>query len=261
MEDSAKLLANSTKHYTFISSIGVYQDLHQQNIDESYPVAKLENEQKEEITDKTYGALKAACEQVVQHYFPNQYLVIRPGLIVGPGDPTGRFSYWPLRVKEGGEILAPASPTQLLQFIDVRDLAKWIVTLVERQAIGIYNATGPTQPISFEQMLQACQSISNNKSSFTWVSEDFLIQNQVQDWTELPLWLSSKRKMSGLLNANIDQALQAGLTFCPLSDTLQAIITWDEKNKRGQIGLDPEKEKKLLVLWKQNKSASHSLSE
>jgi len=254
VRDSSKLLANSTKHYTFISTIGVYQDFHKQNIDESYPVAKLDDEKNEEITEKTYGALKAACEEVIQNYFPNNCLIIRSGLIVGPLDPTDRFSYWPIRIGEGGEILAPGSPTQLLQFIDVRDLAKWIVAMVEQQAIGTYNVTGPSTPLNFEQLLQSCQRISNKNASITWVSEDFLINHQVQDWVELPLWLSYKRHMPGFLNVNINKALQAGLTFRPLHETLSAIIAWDKSrgSKKGQIGLNPEKEKSLLNLCKQN---------
>jgi 2'-hydroxyisoflavone reductase len=249
--DSSKILADSTKHYTFISSVGVYQDFHQQQIDESYPVAKLEDEKNEEITEKTYAGLKAACEKIVSEYFPNSCLIIRPGLIVGPLDPTERFTYWPLRVKEGGEILAPASPDKLLQFIDVRDLVKWIVAMIEQKAVGIYNATGPEAPVTFEQVLRTCQS--DKDSSITWVGEDFLIKHHIQDWTEIPLWLSSKRNMPGFLNVSIDKALQAGLTFRPLFETVNAIIDWDKirGSKSGKIGLNPEKEQALLKQWKE----------
>ncbi len=260
VRDSSSLLSNSTKHYTFISTIGVYQDFYTQNIDESYPVAKLDNEKDEEITEKTYGALKATCEKIIQHYFLNHCLIIRPGLIVGPLDPTERFSYWPIRVIKGGEILAPGSPNQLIQFIDVRDLAKWIVTMVEHQTTGTYNATGPATPLSFEQFLKVCQRSSDNSSSLTWVSEDFLIKHQIQDWVELPLWLSYKRNMPGFLNVNINKARQAGLSFRPLSETLSAIIAWDTRreSKKGQIGLNPEKEQTLLNLWKQNIQIQYS---
>lgn len=228
VRDSSEILAHSIKHYTFISSVGVYQDFYQQKINESYRLAKLEDEKNEEITEKSYAGLKAACEKIVSDYFPGNCLIIRPGLIVGPLDPTERFSYWPIRVKEGGEILAPASPDQLLQFIDVRDLAKWIVTMIEQKAAGIYNATGPEVPVTFEQVLQACQQASAKDSFLTWVEEDFLIKHQIQDWTELPLWLSSKRNMPGFLNVSIDKALQAGLAFRSLSETVNAIISWDQ---------------------------------
>ncbi len=248
VEQSSKLLAGSVKHYTFISTIGVYKDFHQQKIDESYPTAQLDDEKTEIITEKTEGALKAACEKVVLNDFPNRCLIIRPGLIVGPLDPTGRFSYWPLRVAKGGEILAPGSPSQLLQFIDVRDLAKWIVAMVQQQAAGTYNATGPVLPLSFEQLLQTCQKVSSSDCNFTWVSEDFLIKHQVQDWTEIPLWLSYQRNKPGFLNINIDKAVQAGLTFRPLDETIRAILE-EDRVSGCKKGLNSEKEKTLLSLW------------
>lgn len=252
VRNSSEILANSTKHYTFISSISVYRDFHKQTIDESYPLAQLEDKNNEEITEKTYGSLKAACEKVIFDYFPDRSLIIRPGLIVGPLDPTDRFSYWPIRIKEGGEILAPGSPTQLLQFIDVRDLAKWVVAMVEKQAIGIYNATGPETPLTFEKLLQACQRVCNAGSVLTWVSEDFLIQHQIQDWTELPLWLSYKRNMPGFLNVDANKAVQTGLTFRPLSETLSAILDWESRRgSKRRIGLAPEKEQALLKQWEQ----------
>ncbi len=227
VKDSAKLLANSGKHYTFISTIGVYQDFLNQNIDESYSLGKIDDENNEDITEKNYGALKAACEDLVQQYFPNRCLIIRPGLLVGPLDPTDRFTYWPLRAIEGGEILAPGTPNQFVQFIDVRDLAEWVVSMVERQATGTYNATGPASPLIFEQFLQECQHTTDSPSTVTWVSEDFLIKNQVHDWVELPLWMSHERNMPGFSYINIDKAVKAGLTFRPLAETIADTESWD----------------------------------
>lgn len=252
VKESSKLLTSSTNHYTFISTIGVYQDFYKQQIDENYPVAKLENENTEEITEKNYGALKTACEEVIQSYFPNRYLIIRPGLIVGPLDPTGRFAYWPIRVKKGGEILAPGSPNHLLQVIDVRDLAKWIVTMVEQQATGIYNVTGPAKPMNFKQLLKECQDVTSSNASLTWIDEDFLIEHQIQDWVEIPLWLSYKRNMPGFLNVSIEKALKAGLTFRPISETIKAVLDEDkEKINKNQNGLNAEKERMLLDRWKE----------
>jgi nucleoside-diphosphate-sugar epimerase len=232
VEASSKLI--STNHYTFISTIGAYCDFHALNIDESYPLAKEVDT--EEINEKTYGALKASCEKVIARYFPHS-LIIRPGLIVGPGDPTKRFSYWPFRLLEGGEVLAPGSPNLKVQFIDVRDLAEWIAAMVEKQATGVYNATGPV--ITFEQLLRTCQK----EASLIWVDEDFLIEHGVQDWVELPLWLSYKRKMPGFFSINAEKA---GLTIRPLNETISAILATDEQ--RG--GLTPAREKALLKLWR-----------
>ncbi len=251
VEASSKILSTATNHYTFISTIGVYENFHSLNIDESYPLAKLEDEANEEINEKTYGALKAACEKVIERYFSNHFLVIRPGLIVGPRDPTHRFAYWPLRILDGGEILAPGSPTQNLQFIDVRDLAKWIVGMVERQETGFYNATGPKLSLSFEELLNTCVQISKKEASLTWVSENFLIEHGVQDWIDLPLWLSYKRNMPGFLNVDATKAIQAGLTFRPLTETISAIIDWEKQNRKDdvQIGIDRKIEQELLTLW------------
>jgi len=256
VEDSSKILSNATNHYTFISTIGVYKDFRTLNIDESYPLAELEDEASEEINDKTYGALKASCEKVVERYFPDHFLVIRPGLIVGPRDPTHRFSYWLLRILDGGEILAPGSPMQNLQFIDVRDLAKWIVFMVEKQGTGFYNATGPAFPLTFEELLKTCAEVSHKEASFTWVNEDFLIEQGVQDWVELPLWLSAVRNMPGFLNINAQKAVQAGLTFQPIASTISSLLEWNSSrgNIAKQAGLDREKEKKLLQLWKSKKT-------
>jgi 2'-hydroxyisoflavone reductase len=217
VEASSKILVKATNHYTFVSTIEVYRDFQELHIDESYPLAD------EKIQGKTDGALKAACESIVERYFP-QHLIIRPGLIVGPRDPTHRFSYWPLRVAEGGEILVPGSPLQKIQFIDVRDLAKWMVTLVERQQTGVYNATGPAQFLSFGELLNTCAQVSGKEVSFTWVSEDFPIQQGL-------LWLSYLRNGPGFLSIDATKAIQAGLTFRPLADTISATLDWEKAMK------------------------------
>jgi 2'-hydroxyisoflavone reductase len=252
VESSSKMLSQATEHYTFISTIGVYENFLVARINESYPVAKLENENDEEITEKNYGALKARCEQVIQNYFPHKSLIIRPGLIVGPYDTTDRFTYWPRRIMEGGEILAPDDPKQQVQFIDARDLAKWIVDMIEKKATGIYQATGPATPLTFEQFLQACLMHSKKETQIYWIDEEFLLDQQVQDWSELPLWLASKRKMPGFQKVDITKAIQAGLTFRPLSETIADTLAWDLSRPDGktQAGLEKEKEKKLLQIWK-----------
>lgn len=248
VEQSAKILSNAANHYTFISTIGVYENFHTPNIDEGYPIAKLEDLQNEVITDTTYGALKGLCETIIQRYFPKRALIIRPGLIVGPHDPTDRFTYWVKRVAEQEEVLAPAH--QLVQLIDVRDLSKWIVQMVEKQTTGVYNATGAT--VSLEDLLQECKQASHHETHVTWVSEDFLLRKGVRDWVELPLWLSSKRQMPGFFSINSQKAIEEGLMLRPLTETISSILRWDATRSisKLQAGLDYSKEKELLLDWK-----------
>jgi len=248
VEASSEMLSGATNHYTFVSTIGVYANFHRFGINEEYPVAILDSPT-EEITEKTYGALKAGCEQVIQNYFSGRSLIVRSGLIVGPGDPTGRFTYWPRRIKDGGDILAPAEPTQNVQFIDVRDLAAWIVDQIENQATGVYNVTGKSIP--FQALLTECQQVTHADAKLHWSSEDFLIKHQVQDWVEVPLWLSSERNMPGFLNVSIEKAWCLGLNPRPLADTIADTLEWDAQRVdiSSQVGLSREKEKMLLELW------------
>ncbi len=251
VEASSEILSGATNHYTFVSTIGVYANFDQFDIDEEYPVAILDSPT-EEITEKSYGALKAACENVIESYFPGRSLIVRPGLIIGPGDPTGRFTYWPKRIKEGGDILAPGDPKENVQFIDVRDLAAWIVDQVEQQTTGVYNVTG--KPMPFQALLAECQNVTQANAQLHWVSEDFLNEHQVQDWVELPLWLSSRRKMPGFLNVSTEKASALGLTLRPLSHTIADILEWDEHRVNSiQAGLNREKEEELLRLWRLEK--------
>lgn len=154
--------------------------------------------------------------------------------------------------RDGGEILAPRSRDALIQFIDVRDLAEWIVLMVENQTTGVFNATGPASLMTFGDLLEACQEAASQISTITWVSEEFLLENEIQDWSELPLWLSSKRNMPGFLNVSIKKAIDAGLKFRPLSDTITSTIASEIERgtKIEEIGLSREKEQALLEKWK-----------
>jgi 2'-hydroxyisoflavone reductase len=250
VEQSAKMLSDATKHYTFLSTIGVYENFKTSDIDEYYPLATLADPTTEEITEKTYGALKALCETKVQHYFPNRSLIVRSGLLIGQYDPTDRFTYWVRRFARGGTILAPAQ--QRAQFIDARDLAKWIAMMIEGQVTGIYNATGPSYDLS--HVFQECQNVIDRHDPIVWVDEEFFIEQGVQDWIELPLWLSKRRCMPGFSKISSQKALRAGLRIRPLRETIVSILEWDRL--RGslplQAGLDEEKEAKLLAHWQES---------
>lgn len=247
---SASLLADSTNLYLFISSISVFSRFPADGADENGPLAVLADPSTEEITGESYGGLKVLCEGVVEETFQGRAAIVRPGLIVGPRDATDRFRYWVRRIAQGGEVLAPATPDNPVQFIDARDLGEWVVRMVEAGTTGVFNATGPAQPITMGDVLDACKSASRSDASFTWVDETFLLERQVAPWSELPLWVPADD--SGLHRSKIDKALAAGLTFRPVADTVSATATWMATNPElsaPQGTLTPEKEAALLREW------------
>jgi 2'-hydroxyisoflavone reductase len=250
---SAELLADAVQHYTFISSISVYADLSKPGADENTPVGTLPDATVEEITATTYGPLKALCEQAAEEVMPGRVLVVRPGLIVGPHDPTDRFTYWPHRIAQGGEVLAPAQPDQPVQFIDVRDLAEWIVRMVEAGSTGIYHATGPDYTLIMQQLLEQCKAVSGRDAHFTWVDEELLIQHDVVAYMELPLWIpSSEPEAAGHSAVDCTKAISAGLTFRPLSDTIRDTLAWDATRPTDAIrpgGMKAAREEQLLQAW------------
>jgi 2'-hydroxyisoflavone reductase len=237
---SAEALAHSVERYIFISTISVYADFSKEGIDENSTVATLQDESVETITYETYGALKALCEQAAEQAMPGRVLVIRPGLIVGPHDATDRFTYWPHRVAKGGEMLAPGEPEQQTQFIDVRDLATWIVHMAEQRKSGIYNATGPNYSLSFGKFLEECKIATASNAHFIWVSNAFLVDRDV----DLPLWVPDA--YAGMRSVNCSKAISDGLTFRPVAETVRDTLAWRRKDAELKVGLKPEEEKLLL---------------
>jgi 2'-hydroxyisoflavone reductase len=252
---SAEALKGKVENYVFISSISVYADFSKIGINESDPLAKMEDETNEENTPETYGPLKALCEKAVQDVFGIDSLIIRPGLIVGPHDPTDRFTYWPVRVARGGDVLAPDRPDVLTQIIDVRDLAKFIIGLIEENVSGIFNATGPDYNLSFGRLLDTCKLIGNSDAKFKWAPPEFLNENNVAAWSDMPAWLPDNGEDAGFARVDISKALNAGLKFHSLEETIHDTLEW--ANSRPQdhewkAGLKPEREKELLEILKNN---------
>jgi 2'-hydroxyisoflavone reductase len=244
---SAELLQGSVGHYVFVSSASVYAEPHAPGFDESAPTLVLEEPESEEIL-RDYGALKAACERVVAGVFPGAHANVRAGLIVGPHDGSGRFTYWPLRVALGDPVLAPGSPERLVQFIDVRDLGAWLVEACERRVSGAFNASG--EPVAFGEVLAAC-----GDAELVWVDEQFLLDHGVGPWMELPLWVTSAD--AGFLQMSVAKALAAGLRIRPLEETTRDTLAWAREagaqlvttTPYGSAGLDPAKEAELLAAW------------
>jgi 2'-hydroxyisoflavone reductase len=245
---SAELLADSVERYVFISSISVYRELDKApGLDEDSPVGKLEDEAVEEITGDTYGPLKALCEQAADAALPGRALNIRPGLIVGQHDPTDRFTYWPVRVARGGDVLCPDGPNWHTQVIDVRDLAEWTVRMVEAKAAGVFNATGPDYPLTFGKLLDECKAVSGSEARFVWVDGKLLLEAGVQPWSELPLWLGG-----GDMTVSVSKAIAAGLTFRPLADTIRDTLAWNATrplDREWRAVMKREREEELLREW------------
>jgi 2'-hydroxyisoflavone reductase len=259
---SAKLLSQSVSHYVFISSISVYANLDRPDMDENAGVGQLKEPGVEEITGETYGPLKALCESEVELHFPGKSLIIRPGLIVGPEDPTDRFTYWPHRIRLGGEVLAPDNPDYPVQFIDVRDLAEWTLRMVESRQTGRFNATGPDYSLGIGKLLEECNRATGNKATFTWLTEKFLLEQEVIPWMELPLWIpvgEEKSKSQAYMNqVSVARAVSNGLTFRPVSETVKATLAWDSTRPAGyemKAGLKAGKEEMVLKAWHENRAA------
>ncbi|HVL31953.1 MAG TPA: NAD-dependent epimerase/dehydratase family protein, partial [Actinomycetota bacterium] len=229
---TSELLAGSVHHHVFISSISAYEDVSRPGMDETTPVGRLDDPTTEEITGDTYGPLKVLCEEAVEEAAPGRALIVRPGLIVGPHDPTDRFTYWPRRIAKGGRYLAPGSPDRGVQVIDARDLARWIIHCVERRTTGVFNATGPQHPIPIGELFETARRESGSDASPVWVVDDFLTACDVVPWMGLPLWLPDEPDSAGFMAVSVERAVAAGLTFRPISETIRDTLEWDRE--RGE---------------------------
>lgn len=253
---SARRLADRVGHYTFVSSVSVYRDLAVAGLDERSPVLAVDDEANEDVAAH-YGALKALCERAAEAAMPGRVLNVRAGLLVGPFDPSGRFTYWVRRVPRGGEVLAPGSPDRAVQFVDARDVAEWIVAMAESRGAGTFNATGPASPTTMGDVLDACRDPAGD-ARFTWVDDRFLAAEEVAPFTELPLWLPPSA--AGLLAVDVAKASAAGLRTRPLADTIADTTRWLRGAAEAapatlasggstKAGLDPDRERALLERW------------
>lgn len=261
VRDSVQLLASGVEHYTFISSVSVYADSGGRGPTEETPVAELSEPGSEDV-ERYYGELKAACEREVEAGFAGRSLIVRPGLIVGPHDPTERFTYWVRRLADGGPVIAPRAGDQPVQLIDVRDLSEWIIAMVERGAAGTYNATGPAQPLTFTAMLERMRAAIGPEAELRWVDEGRLAEAAVEPWEDLPLWLDLPRhpELTGFLEADISRAVTDGLSLRPLEATAGDTLDWARRNPVTAVtrlgeqvrhpGLQPAREQELLSAQK-----------
>ena len=245
---TAGLLAERVEHYTFVSSCSVYADTSTPGTDEAARVHTLADETVEEITSaEVYGALKVLCERAAAQAMPGRVLSVRAGLIVGPYDPSGRFTYWVHRIARGGDVLAPEPRDQPVQFVHGRDLADWMLDMAERGAAGVFNATGPEKPLTMAGLLEAIREESGSDARLTWSGERFLVERGVEAWSELPLWLApgANPESANFMAVDVHKALAAGLRFRPLAETIRD--TLEEAQTSPEAGLDPARERELLA--------------
>ena len=261
VRDAAQILKGNVDRYVFISTISVFSDTSQPGMDESGPLAKYAGADAMAETQATlranmalYGQLKAESEKEAEKQFPNKALIIRPGLIAGPGDESDRFSYWPVRIDRGGEVMAPGTPNDPVQFIDARDLAEWTIRMAEQGTTGIFNATGPDYKLTIGKMLEDIKAGLKSNAKFTWVSADFLATQKVRGWSDMPVWVAPRPQNLGFSQISIKKALSKGLTFRPVGDTARATLEWfkkqpAERQAKMRAGLTAEREAEVLAAW------------
>jgi 2'-hydroxyisoflavone reductase len=241
---SAELLRDAVQRYVFVSSISVYGGFGEP-VTEATPVAALDDPSSEDV-EEHYGALKAACERVVAEVYGERSARVRAGLIVGPHDPTDRFTYWPRRIAAGGAVLGPGDPGAPVQFVDARDLAAWLVQLALAGPGGTFNATGPAGPLRFDELLERARAAIGSDAHVVWADEQRVLDAGVRAWTELPLWLPGD-DYAGMSRADIGRALGAGLRFRPLEETVLDTLAWDRTVPGGRATLSREKEHEILA--------------
>jgi 2'-hydroxyisoflavone reductase len=258
-------LRENVPHYTLVSSVSTMASHATPGQDEDAPLGRLTPEQQAQVDalsadgpiparalGEFYGPLKVQCEEAARAAYPNAF-VVRPGLIVGPYDGTDRFTYWPARFLRGGDVLAPGKPDRPVQFIDVRDLAEWMVRMIAARTGGTFLATGPAARLTFGEVLDACARVARERgappSRIVWVPDEEL--EGVGPWMELPLWIpAADADHAGFMTERIDKALAAGLTFRPLADTIRATLDWDATRPADApraAGLAAAREAELLA--------------
>ncbi len=250
VDRSARLLASAAGSYLFVSSRSVYADHSGPGANEDSAVGELPpGAPADEITEESYGPLKLGCERAAQAAFGDRALILRPGLIVGPYDPTGRFTYWPVRVAEGGDVLAPAPSDQPIQVVDARDLAAFALGLIERGDGGTYDVVSPAGLLTLGGVVDACREASGSDARLVWVDEDFLLERDVEPWTELPLWTPGD-DMAGFQRSDVSRALAAGLEIRPIAQTAADTLRWARAAKPDPgPAMTREREAALLREW------------
>jgi len=248
---SADLLEDHVKHYIFISSISVYGTFPKPGLDEDDTVAPVPDAKVEEVTNETYAGLKAGCEQVIESTYGTRSTVVRPHIVVGPGDSTDRFTYWVARVARGGQVLAPGSANDPLQYIDVRDLAAFVRRCAEQRPAGRFNACTPPGAHTIGELMETGKRVSGSNATFVWADAEFILKNGLMEKGEIPMWLPPTGPRASALLVSSARAVQQGLRFRDLDTTVRDTLEWHnrrpaEQRQKLAVGLTPEREAELL---------------
>jgi 2'-hydroxyisoflavone reductase len=255
---SAELLAPNVQQYLFISTIGLYADFSKAN-DEDSPVAKVDDEQREDW-ENAYGPLKALCEKAAATAMPGRTTMVRPGLIVGPEDSTDRFTFWPARAAQGGEMIAPGDPAVPYQLIDARDLAAFCLDAIENRTTGVFNVTSPSTKFTIGDVVTESVAAAlalarpNPPPQPTWIPSEFLTKQKVEPFTDLPAWLPEGGEMGGLHRTHVERAIKAGLQISPLQKTTRDTLAWhlarpQAERDKLKAGIDRDRERAVLAAW------------
>jgi 2'-hydroxyisoflavone reductase len=257
---SADLLAPNVGYCLFVSSISAYASFAKPN-DASSPTGVLTNINEDKVTNESYGPMKALCERYSMEAFKGRCSVVRPGYIVGPLDPTDRFTYWPVRVSRGGEMLGPGTPQDPVQIIDVRDLVAWMMTLVEARTLGYFNGVSSPREFTIGDIIATSkQAIPDNNTTVTWVPEAFLFKQWKPEEVDIPPWSPMTGEYAGASLTDNRNALATGLTIRPLADTVRDTYEWfrtlpAERQEKLRAGLNPEVEAATLQAWHASQKA------
>lgn len=253
VRQAAEAVKGRAKHFVFISTISTYASNDVPDADETAPLATT-TEVESEDARRLYGPLKALSEGEARKAFGDRTTIIRPGLIVGPGDLSDRFTYWPVRLERGGEVLAPGTPSDPTQIIDARDLSEFVIHCCENETMGTFNVTGPRATLTIAELLGGIRATLSNDAYLTFVDADFLAEQKVRAWSDMPVWIPPRGETAGFMRRSIQRALAAGLTFRPLADTVRDTLTFyhqqtPERQAQLRAGMDPAREKEVLALW------------
>jgi nucleoside-diphosphate-sugar epimerase len=242
---AAELLAGRVGHYTLLSTVSAYADLSRPGIHEDAELLSSDGGE-----DSTYGARKAAAEHAVEAAFRGPLLRVRPGVLVGPHDTTGRFGFWIRRAARGGDVLVPGPPERPVQVLDARDLAEWLVRMIEARKAGVYNAVGPSEPLTIGELLALCRAVTGGDASFTWVEPAFLLAHGVEPWIDVPLWAAGP--FAGFHEIDASAARSEGLVTRPLAATIGDVLAWQraEPERGRRRGLTPAREQELIRAWR-----------